>query len=252
MRRWCRDIRPVNHRGVRAGSPLATSATRFSWNELRDLPFFHPTLDHVSHALTTHVQPPPSLATSRCWEDQTNIDYNCSFYRLRITFTPIDRFRLISAAKSTSSNTTTDPLGPLPDGWEQAATPEGEIYFINHAARTTSWFDPRIRKFQTDYCPRPSVRVGRFRLTGYVCCFQRSICSVRPWRERAPRGAGGRTPRCRPASRSCVCSPYSSNGRGSNSASRRSYFRYVKFILVGHMISHVSSSNCCCWFDWSG
>ncbi|XP_046965397.1 transcriptional coactivator YAP1 isoform X4 [Vanessa tameamea] len=48
------------------------------------------------------------------------------------------------AAKSTSTNTTTDPLGPLPDGWEQATTPEGEIYFINHAARTTSWFDPRI------------------------------------------------------------------------------------------------------------
>ncbi|XP_041974955.1 transcriptional coactivator yorkie isoform X1 [Aricia agestis] len=47
-------------------------------------------------------------------------------------------------AKSTSSNTSTDPLGPLPDGWEQATTPEGEIYFINHAARTTSWFDPRI------------------------------------------------------------------------------------------------------------
>lgn len=48
------------------------------------------------------------------------------------------------AAKSTSSNTPTDPLGPLPEGWEQAATAEGEIYFINHAARTTSWFDPRI------------------------------------------------------------------------------------------------------------
>ncbi|KAL4712772.1 hypothetical protein ACJJTC_008069 [Scirpophaga incertulas] len=48
------------------------------------------------------------------------------------------------AAKTTSSSTTTDPLGPLPEGWEQATTPEGETYFINHAARTTSWFDPRI------------------------------------------------------------------------------------------------------------
>ncbi|XP_026759278.1 transcriptional coactivator YAP1-A isoform X1 [Galleria mellonella] len=48
------------------------------------------------------------------------------------------------AAKSTSSNTATDPLGPLPEGWEQASTPEGETYFINHASRTTSWFDPRI------------------------------------------------------------------------------------------------------------
>lgn len=42
---------------------------------------------------------------------------------------------------------TTDALGPLPDGWEQASTPEGEIYFINHQTRTTSWFDPRIRKY---------------------------------------------------------------------------------------------------------
>lgn len=40
-----------------------------------------------------------------------------------------------------------DSLGALPEGWEQASTPEGEIYFINHATRTTSWFDPRIRKF---------------------------------------------------------------------------------------------------------
>lgn len=33
---------------------------------------------------------------------------------------------------------------PLPDGWEQAITPEGEIYYINHLTRTTSWVDPRI------------------------------------------------------------------------------------------------------------
>jgi protein yorkie len=35
-------------------------------------------------------------------------------------------------------------LGPLPDGWEQSVTPEGETYFINHSAKETSWFDPRI------------------------------------------------------------------------------------------------------------
>jgi hypothetical protein len=37
-------------------------------------------------------------------------------------------------------------VGPLPEGWEQAITPEGEVYFIDHMNRTTSWFDPRIRK----------------------------------------------------------------------------------------------------------
>uniref|UniRef100_A0A3P9L293 WW domain-containing protein n=1 Tax=Oryzias latipes TaxID=8090 RepID=A0A3P9L293_ORYLA len=34
--------------------------------------------------------------------------------------------------------------GPLPEGWEQAITPEGEIYYINHKNKTTSWLDPRL------------------------------------------------------------------------------------------------------------
>jgi len=35
-------------------------------------------------------------------------------------------------------------LGPLPDGWEQSQTADGEVYFINHHTRSTSWFDPRL------------------------------------------------------------------------------------------------------------
>jgi len=35
-------------------------------------------------------------------------------------------------------------LGQLPEGWEQKLTPEGEIYFVNHIDRTTTWYDPRI------------------------------------------------------------------------------------------------------------
>nr|XP_009859006.1 transcriptional coactivator YAP1 isoform X1 [Ciona intestinalis] len=34
---------------------------------------------------------------------------------------------------------------PLPSGWEQAATPQGEIYFINHQTKSTSWVDPRFQ-----------------------------------------------------------------------------------------------------------
>uniref|UniRef100_A0A8B9FMD7 WW domain-containing protein n=1 Tax=Amazona collaria TaxID=241587 RepID=A0A8B9FMD7_9PSIT len=33
---------------------------------------------------------------------------------------------------------------PLPDGWEQAMTQDGEIYYINHKNKTTSWLDPRL------------------------------------------------------------------------------------------------------------
>ncbi|XKL63158.1 hypothetical protein PGB90_005522 [Kerria lacca] len=56
-----------------------------------------------------------------------------------------------AAGSGTGSNGSLSPvgsettLGPLPEGWEQAKTPENEIYFINHLTRTTSWFDPRIR-----------------------------------------------------------------------------------------------------------
>ncbi len=34
--------------------------------------------------------------------------------------------------------------GPVPDGWEQAITSEGEIYYINHKNKSTSWLDPRL------------------------------------------------------------------------------------------------------------
>ncbi|XP_034557425.1 transcriptional coactivator YAP1 [Notolabrus celidotus] len=41
-------------------------------------------------------------------------------------------------------NLMTPASGPLPDGWEQAITSEGEIYYINHKNKTTSWLDPRL------------------------------------------------------------------------------------------------------------
>ncbi|XP_068449480.1 membrane-associated guanylate kinase, WW and PDZ domain-containing protein 1b isoform X3 [Clinocottus analis] len=36
-----------------------------------------------------------------------------------------------------------DPLGTLPDNWEMAYTENGEVYFIDHNTKTTSWIDPR-------------------------------------------------------------------------------------------------------------
>uniref|UniRef100_A0AAQ4RIX7 Membrane-associated guanylate kinase, WW and PDZ domain-containing protein 1 n=1 Tax=Gasterosteus aculeatus aculeatus TaxID=481459 RepID=A0AAQ4RIX7_GASAC len=36
-----------------------------------------------------------------------------------------------------------DPLGILPDNWEMAYTESGEVYFIDHNTKTTSWIDPR-------------------------------------------------------------------------------------------------------------
>uniref|UniRef100_A0A3P9KL29 Membrane-associated guanylate kinase, WW and PDZ domain-containing protein 1 n=1 Tax=Oryzias latipes TaxID=8090 RepID=A0A3P9KL29_ORYLA len=36
-----------------------------------------------------------------------------------------------------------DQLGPLPENWEMAYTDSGEVYFIDHNTKTTSWIDPR-------------------------------------------------------------------------------------------------------------
>ncbi|XP_023171744.1 transcriptional coactivator yorkie isoform X1 [Drosophila hydei] len=52
---------------------------------------------------------------------------------------------VIQTTKPTSASTIATHIGPLPDGWEQAVTESGDIYFINHIDRTTSWNDPRIQ-----------------------------------------------------------------------------------------------------------
>ncbi|XP_039184674.1 membrane-associated guanylate kinase, WW and PDZ domain-containing protein 1 isoform X30 [Crotalus tigris] len=36
-----------------------------------------------------------------------------------------------------------ETLGPLPENWEMAYTENGEVYFIDHNTKTTSWLDPR-------------------------------------------------------------------------------------------------------------
>lgn len=63
---------------------------------------------------------------------------------------PIQRQQLLTnrsvnpRAVSKDTAASTDSLGSLPEGWEQALTESGDVYFINHINRTTSWNDPRI------------------------------------------------------------------------------------------------------------
>uniref|UniRef100_A0A3B4E3U0 Membrane-associated guanylate kinase, WW and PDZ domain-containing protein 2-like n=1 Tax=Pygocentrus nattereri TaxID=42514 RepID=A0A3B4E3U0_PYGNA len=50
------------------------------------------------------------------------------------------------APKSPPDSQGNDDLGPLPDNWEMAYTEKGEVYFIDHNTKTTSWLDPRLAK----------------------------------------------------------------------------------------------------------
>uniref|UniRef100_A0A672S8R9 Membrane-associated guanylate kinase, WW and PDZ domain-containing protein 1 n=1 Tax=Sinocyclocheilus grahami TaxID=75366 RepID=A0A672S8R9_SINGR len=50
------------------------------------------------------------------------------------------------APKSPQDSQENDDMGPLPDNWEMAYTEKGEVYFIDHNSKTTSWLDPRLAK----------------------------------------------------------------------------------------------------------
>jgi protein yorkie len=54
---------------------------------------------------------------------------------------------------TTSSSSDFTHQEPLPPGWEQGITPDGEIYFINHVDKTTSWYDPRIPRHRQAATP---------------------------------------------------------------------------------------------------
>ncbi|XP_066948344.1 membrane-associated guanylate kinase, WW and PDZ domain-containing protein 1-like isoform X22 [Macrobrachium rosenbergii] len=43
---------------------------------------------------------------------------------------------------------TSGELGPLPYNWEKAYTENGEPYYIDHVAGTSSWLDPRLARVQ--------------------------------------------------------------------------------------------------------
>jgi protein yorkie len=50
----------------------------------------------------------------------------------------------------------------LPQGWEQGVTADGEIYFINHISKTTTWFDPRISIASQESILRITVSARNF------------------------------------------------------------------------------------------
>ncbi|XP_076024303.1 transcriptional coactivator YAP1-like isoform X1 [Genypterus blacodes] len=57
---------------------------------------------------------------------------------------PVHSHNLSNPAPNTQPQNINPETGPLPEGWEKAATTEGEMYFIDHINKNTSWVDPRL------------------------------------------------------------------------------------------------------------
>ncbi|XP_061595759.1 transcriptional coactivator YAP1-like isoform X1 [Cololabis saira] len=57
---------------------------------------------------------------------------------------PVHGHSLSNPAPTTQPPNISQDAGYLPEGWEQAATAEGEVYYIDHINKTTAWVDPRL------------------------------------------------------------------------------------------------------------
>ncbi|KAE8749338.1 hypothetical protein FOCC_FOCC003852 [Frankliniella occidentalis] len=101
-------------------------------------------LNHTTQT-TTWEDPRKSLAAQAQRQQQRSAELLTTPAALTLTH-PHPAVSPLPKAPSTPKPASPAPneLGPLPDGWEEAATPEGEIYYIDHKNHSTSWFDPRI------------------------------------------------------------------------------------------------------------
>ncbi|XP_062328365.1 transcriptional coactivator YAP1 isoform X2 [Osmerus eperlanus] len=131
------------------GPPLSTSAS-----------------PHMRSLMTCPCPPggkwqrqPQDRDTSSTQVSEETMDH-CSCPRLKRTISHLDQsttwqdprkalLQMNQAAPASpvpvqQQNIMSPATGPLPDGWEQAITSEGEIYYINHKNKTTSWLDPRL------------------------------------------------------------------------------------------------------------
>jgi len=79
------------------------------------------------------------ITKSTQWEDPRKAIHNQRLKQLNGTASPR------SAVSPIPQNAQGElQLGSLPNGWEQSVTEQGEVYFIHHQTKKTTWFDPRI------------------------------------------------------------------------------------------------------------
>ncbi|XP_076435614.1 transcriptional coactivator YAP1-like [Babylonia areolata] len=97
---------------------------------------------------------------------------------------------------------------PLPAGWERAYTAEGEVYFINHIDRTTSWFHPSL--------PPQQQRLG-VRVPGRQDSSVLQLSPQQPSSSSQHPSPQHPSPQSPPQQQAAVCSPVSSGGDAGSS-----------------------------------
>ncbi|XP_069499797.1 membrane-associated guanylate kinase, WW and PDZ domain-containing protein 1 isoform X5 [Ambystoma mexicanum] len=125
---------------LQSGSRHATPKRTKSYNDMQNAGIVHPEneddddVTEMNSSFTADSSEPDEHTTYSTPEPSTTLN------------------RLIPSIPTTEASQTLpqylppseeENFGPLPDNWEMAYTENGEVYFIDHNTKTTSWLDPR-------------------------------------------------------------------------------------------------------------
>ncbi|XP_011609930.1 transcriptional coactivator YAP1-like isoform X1 [Takifugu rubripes] len=86
------------------------------------------------------------LDKTTTWHDPRIAQLQSAAAQRPIAGTPVHTHSLSNPAQPATQpqNNMSPETGPLPEGWEQAVTADGEVYYIDHINKTTTWVDPRL------------------------------------------------------------------------------------------------------------
>ncbi|XP_023197954.1 transcriptional coactivator YAP1-like isoform X1 [Xiphophorus maculatus] len=78
------------------------------------------------------------------WQDPRLSQLQSAAAQHQIACTPSHAHSFSNPAPTTQPKNIVPETGPLPEGWEQAVTTDGEMYYIDHINQATTWDDPRL------------------------------------------------------------------------------------------------------------
>lgn len=104
---------------------------------------------YVDHNTRTTTWQRPTAETVRNYE-------NWQMQHRALINTERQNFQQRFLLPQTAGAPETDPLGPLPSGWEKRVEGNGRVYFVNHNTRATQWEDPRTQVMVGSDSPLPS------------------------------------------------------------------------------------------------
>ncbi|XP_009995319.1 PREDICTED: LOW QUALITY PROTEIN: membrane-associated guanylate kinase, WW and PDZ domain-containing protein 1 [Chaetura pelagica] len=126
---------------LQSGSKQSTPKRTKSYNDMQNAGIVHPENEEEDDV--------PEMSSSFTAESGDQEEHNSHIVRETAPPSVLESHTNLPTTEPSQSlpqylpPSAEDNLGPLPENWEMAYTENGEVYFIDHNTKTTSWLDPR-------------------------------------------------------------------------------------------------------------